>query len=76
MLIGITDATRKIPASATSTDGAADRERHARRDEAPEHEQQRERGERQRDELGALQVALGHRLDVAVERGPAARSGR
>ena len=68
MLIGITDATMKIPASATSTDGAADRERHARRDEAAEHEQQGERGERQRDQLRPLEVALGDRLDVAVER--------
>ena len=36
-----------------------------------EHEQQREGGQRQRDELAAPQVGLGHRLDVAVERRPA-----
>ena len=47
---------------------AADDDRHARREQAAEDEQQRQRGERQRDELAALQVALREDLDVAVER--------
>ena len=45
--------------------------RHARRDHAPEHQQQRERRERQADQLAALEVLLRDLLDVAVERGAA-----
>ena len=68
MLIGVTDATTKIAARATSDGRAADDERHAGRDERAEDEQQGERGQRQGDELASLQVALADRLDVAVER--------
>jgi hypothetical protein len=50
----------------------ADRERDARGDEAAEHEEEGERSEGEGDELRPAQVALGHRLDVAVERGAAA----
>ena len=47
---------------------AAHGERHARGDEAAEHEQQGEGRQRQRDQLAAPEVGLGDRLDVAVER--------
>ncbi len=58
MLIGMTEAIRKTPASATSTLAPPTTSGTPGRDERPEDEQQRERGERQRDELAALQVVL------------------
>ncbi len=48
--------------------GPADDERHARRDHRAEDEQERDRRERQADELRPPQVRLGDLLDVAVER--------
>ena len=72
MLIGTNEATTKIAGERDEDGRAADGERHAGGDEAAEDEQQGERGERQRDELRAAEVALGHRLDVAVERRAAA----
>jgi hypothetical protein len=49
----------------------ADDDRHAGSDDAAEHEQQGQRGQRQRDEFAALKVVLGEHLDVAVEGRPA-----
>ena len=46
---------------------SADHERDAGRHDRAEHQQQRERRERQRDDLAALEVALADCLDVAVE---------
>ena len=43
----------KIPARATSTAAPADGERHARGDQRTEHEDQREGGQGQRDQLAA-----------------------
>ncbi len=50
---------------------SADDERHAGRHDRAEDEQERERRDRQRDQLGTLEVALGDGLDVAVEDGAA-----
>ena len=47
---------------------STDDDRNAGGDQAAEDEQQRQRGQRQRDELASLQVVLGEHLDVAVER--------
>ena len=73
MLIGVTCATRNTSAERDQDGSATDHERHPRRDHAAEHEQQRDGGERQGDELAALQVRLGNLLDVAVERGAAGK---
>ena len=62
---------RRSPASATSTAAPPTASGTPAATSAAEHEQQREGRERQRDELAAPEVALGHGLDVAVERGAA-----
>ena len=71
MLIGVMPATTKIAARATSTAAPPTASGTRRGDDRSEHEQQRDRRERQRDELAAAEVGLGHGLDVAVERGAA-----
>ena len=76
MLIDVSDADDEDPGERHEHRGAADRQRHARGDQRPEHEDQREGRQRQRDQLAALQVGLGHRLDIAVERRARRRSAR
>ena len=49
--------------------GAAHDQRYARRDDRPEHDEKRQRGQRQRDDLAALEVPLADALDIAVEGG-------
>ena len=67
MLNGVCEATKKMaPRATTTADPPTTIGTPAAR--PAEDEQQRERGERQRDQLGPLQVALGEHLDVAVER--------
>jgi hypothetical protein len=53
---------------------AADDQRHGGRDRGAEDNQERDRGQWQRDELAPSQVGLGDRLDVAVEGRPAGQS--
>ena len=76
MLIGMTEATRKIAASATRTavppTMSGTPGRHGR---AEDHEQ-RQRRQRQRDDLAPLEVGLRHGLHVAVEGGPAGQLDR
>ncbi len=50
---------------------SANDHRHARGHDAAEDEQERDRGERQADELAPTEVILRDRLDVPVERGTA-----
>ena len=76
MLIGVTDATRKIAASATTTAVPPTTSGTPAATARPEDDQQREGGQRQRDELAAPQVRLRHGLDVAVERRAAGQLDR
>ena len=46
---------------------ATDHQRDARGDDRPEDDDERQRRQRQRDELAPSEVGLGHGLDVAVE---------
>ena len=71
MLIGMTEATTKMPRQRDDDRRAADDQRHARGDERAEDDRQGERRQRQRDDLAPPQVRLGDGLDVAVERRPA-----
>ena len=68
MLIGVRLATRKIAASATTTAAPPTTSGTRRGDDRAEDEQQRDRGQRQRDDLAPAEVGLRDRLDVAVER--------
>ena len=74
MLIGVAEATRKIPAEGRDDRGAADRERQGRGDDGSEDEEERQRRERERDHLAPPEVGLGDLLDVAVEGRPAGQS--
>ena len=56
--------------------GPADDERDAGRDGRAEDHEQRQRGERERDDLAPLEVGLGHGLHVAVEGGSAGQLDR
>ena len=67
MLIGISEATTKIAGQRHDDRRATDRQRHAGGDQRPEDEDERQGGQRQRDDLAPTQVGLGHGLDVAVE---------
>ena len=68
MLMGVSDRDDRDGAERDQHRDATDHHRHAGRDDAPEHDEQGEGRERQADELAALEVLLGDRLDVAVER--------
>ena len=67
MLIGMSEATTKIAASATTTAAPPTASGTPGGDQRAEHEDQRERGQRQRDDLAPAQVRLRDGLDVAVE---------
>ncbi len=68
MLIGVTRGDDEDRGQGDEDGRAADDERDAGRHDGAEDEEQRQRRQRQRDDLAPLQVLLGHRLDVAVER--------
>ena len=68
MLIGTIAASTAMPPRATRTATPADDDRDARRDQAAEDDDERQAREWQAHELAALEVGLGHGLDVPVER--------
>ena len=71
MLIGVTLATTKMTASATSTAAPPTTSGTPAATTEPNTSSRARAGERQRDDLAPAEVGLGDRLDVAVERGAA-----
>ena len=67
MLIGMTEATTKMPARATITAAPPTTSGTPAATTEPNTTMQRQRRQRQRDELAPPEVGLGHGLDVAVE---------
>ena len=72
MLIGVTRRHDEDPGERDEHGRAADGERDAGRDDAAEHEEEGQGGQRKRDELAPRRSRLRDGLDVAVERGAAA----
>ena len=76
MLIGTLAASDGDAPEGHEDRDPADDDRDARRDQAAEDDDERQARERQAHELAALEIGLGHGLDVPVERGSSGEGDR